>query len=504
MPQYTSFLELTLPSLREFVNSWHTPLNGNFEALDDYLDDMYKALVTTGSSSDWADLKGTAASLSARLAVSINADGTLNVANSPEILGLGTSSIDGAFDTPVDRLNNSDAVRFEARQPFAGGRFTPVPAAGPTAGFPPEGLDSGIAFRAADFGARDSSHPMASPMVPWSPGLVSGGSSPMMTGQGVGKVRITGDSPPAVFNIDGYLFRIREIIDLDWNLLAPTDGDYVWIFVDRNESAYGNANFRYTAPSGGAVATKDLRKLQSGTGTGVTSGSTFSATGAQFDTLAFGKVREGDMLVITAGAAAGSYVVDELDITTPDTKFTIRGTFKADVSGATWYVLDNAHPNIGAVVTDADATTLPPFVAGRVYIGRAVHASGGSPTDIVTFLAGGVYDSGWVDVDAATDFPLTMDHNLGTVPTGVQVWCRLNASASEIYDPMVKRTVVTDTVNPDTAEFFLPSLRVRSSDLDLTITLLNATVTPLAAAALFTDSADANQPVGQIRVIARR
>ncbi len=502
MPKFTAFLKLTLPELHEFLNSWNEPINQNTEDVDDWLSDLYKALVTSGSSSLWADLRGTKASLADRLSISIKPDGTLDVSNSPDILNMSNSAVEGQFASPRDRLNEGDFHSFDARQPVAGGRFSPIPADGPTAAFPPERIDSGIALRSTDFGAKTTA-PIASPHVPWSPGLVIGGANPLVTGLGIGKVRITADSPSAVFNIDGYIFRIREIIDFDWNLLGPSNGDYVWFFVDRNEASYNTPDFRYTAPGGGGVAAKDLRRLQSGVD-GVTSVSTFSSATALFNTKSFGKVKAGDTLVLTTGPGAGSYVIDALDITTPDTKFTIRGVFAGNGAGATWYVLDTAHPNIGAVVTDTEPTTLPPFVQGRVYIGRAIHSGSGNPTGIVTFAPGGVWDSGWITVDASADFPLTVTHDLGTFPTSVEVWCWAGGTALQIYQPLVKRSLVTDVAGSVSASFLLPSMQIRSSDLDIVVRLLNASATPSSPSAIFTDSSDVDMTTCDIRIIARR
>lgn len=502
MPKFTTFLQLTLPEKNEFLDAWHIPVNQNMEDLDDWLSDLHLGLIGTGSSSLWATLRGTLPSLADRLAVSLNSDGTLNVSNSPAVMNMATSAVEGAFADPQTRLDTLDFYSFDARQPVAGGRFAPIPAAGPTAASPPERLDPGIALRSADFGAN-AAEPISSPQKPWAPGLVIGGASPFITGLGIGQVRITADTPPAIFNIDGYIFRLREIIDFDWTALAPANNDYVWIYVDRNEAGYNNANFKYTAPGGGAAAAKDLRKLQSGND-GVTSGSTFSAASGLFNTAPFGKVKPGDTLVITSGAAAGSYVINALDGVTPDSKFTVRGKLKAASAGVSWYILDNAQPNIGAVVTGALVTTKPPFVPGRVYIARAQHNTAGNPTNIVTFQPNGVWDSGWTAVDAATDFPLTLTHDLGVVPSSVEVWCRLSAAATEIYRPLVKRSVVTDTAGPTSASFLVEAMQLRCSDVDLKFRLMNASTVPLKAAAIFTDSADADQSVCEIRVIAKR
>jgi hypothetical protein len=505
MATFTNFLKLTLPALHEFTNSWNGPVNGNMEEIDDWLSDMYAGLVGTGSTSAWAALKGNLASLAARLNVSLDANGAISISGTPGILAMAVSAVKGNLSTPAARLDSTDFDIFDARQPFAGSRFVPVPSAGPSAAFPPAaGIDPGIAFRSADFGAK-SGQGMSSPHVPWSPGLVMGGANPMISGLGIGQVRFTCDSPPAVFNIDGYVFRVREIIDLDYNLLSPVNNDWIWLYVDRNEGAYNSSAFRYTAPGGGGVVAKDLRILQAGTGTGTTSGNVFVATGSLFNTAPFGKIKEGDILSIITGADTGNYVISALDGVLPDTKLTIRGQFPTS-GGSTsinWQILDKAHPNIGAVDTGATVTTTPPFVAGRVYIGRCQHQSGGNPINVVTFNAGGVFDSGWLSVDASADFPLTVTHNLGVFPSDVQVWCRTSGSATQIYQPIVHRLVLTDA-GPVTATFLVPSLQVRSSELAVILSVLNASTTPSKPNALFTDSSNTDQTVGQVRVIARR
>lgn len=510
MASTTTFMSFTLPALNEFVDAWNEPLNQNFEDLDDWLKDLHDSLVSSSTSGTWSSLRGSKSSLAARLDVSINADGTLDVSGSADILAMATSNIRGQFSNPRDRLNDGDEEIYEARQPVADGRFAPMPAAGPSAGFPPESIDAGIAVRSADFGAS-TSFPISGPRKPWSPGLVTGGANPLISALAIGRVRISADTIPAIFNIDGYVFRIREIVDFDWNLLTPGDNDYVWIYVERVEAGYGGANFRYDGPGGSGVATKDLRKLQSGTA-GVTSGSTFTDAAALFNTIALGKVKEGDVLVVESGIAAGDYVIDQLDGTTPDTKLTIKGVFKANVSGITWHIRDNPHPNIGAVVTDADPATLPAYADGRVYIGRAKHRTGSNPEEVITFAKNGVYDSGWGSVDASADFPKTLTHNLGAVPTKVEIWMRLSA-VDRIYQPVVERQVVT---NVDTANFpnplagdvklatmLLPSVRAHSSEVDITVMLLNASTDPAKPSALFTDSGGTDRAVGQMRVIAR-
>lgn len=515
MPDFTEFLELTLPELHEFLNKWNAPVNQNFEDIDDWLQDLHAALVGADSSATWADLIGSMDNLVDRLAVSINPDGTINVAGSPGVVELATSAVRGAYSNPRDRFDAGDFEVYAAAQPVVGSRFVPIPIAGPTAAFPPESFEAAVALATADFSGAFG-NPVAAPLVPWAPGLMLGGANPLISGIAVGQIRITADATPAIFNIDGYIFRIREQIDLDWNLIdgggAPANNEYVWIYISRVESDYNNANYRYKGP-GGVIATKDLRKLQEGAANGTTSGSTFTCATALFNTAFLGKIKEGDTLVITSGAAAGEYVIDALDGVTPDTKLTIKGAFKAASSGVSWYIRDNWHPNIGAVVTDTDPTTLPPQVAGRVYIARARHNTGGNPTSIVTFAAGGVSDSGWIDVTAGIDFPKTIIHNLGAYPSDIKVWFRESATSGRQYQGMVQRQIVTDVDETDTtldpgdtktAILLVPSIYIHADEINVTVEILNASTDPAAPVALFTDSSATDQAIGQMRVIARR
>lgn len=505
MSTRTAYLNLVLPELNEFINSWNSPVNQNMESLDDFCSDLYESLAGSSATSTWAALRGSMASLADRLDVSINADGTIDLSASPDLLAIAASAYTGQFSSPVDRLNDTDDRIYDGSLPATGSRFDPMPSTGPTSGSPHGDLESGIAMRAAHFGVSGEQTGSPHLLSSWAPGLVTGGGGTFITGVSVGKVQLNGSAAPAIFNIDGHLFRLREDVILDYQIIspAPVVGEYVWFYVSRVESSYNNATFRY----GAAVATKDLRVLQSGAGTGQTSGSVFQASGALFDTASLGKVRAGDILVIDSGAAAGEYVIDALDGTTPDTKLTIKGTFKSNLTGLTWHVQDNWHPNIGAVATGPLATTRPPFVAGRVYIGRAIHQAG-VPTSIVTLSACGVYDSGWI----TPTFPQSLPHNLGALPSSVEIWVREN-SLGHAYRPLVRRAVMTNLTitgvaavagDRKYATFLFPSLFTHTTEVDVITDLLNASTDPSAPVAFFTDSAGVDKVAGQIRIVARR
>lgn len=511
MPKSTSFLSLILPEYSEFVDSWNDPVNQNMEDIDAWLEDLHNGLVlgSVPLSTAWSALRGNLSSLAERLNVSLDADGNVDISNSQSILDTATSAYNGDYSGPRTRLNAGDELIFDASQPVAGGRFTPMLPGGPSAGFPPEDLDAGIALRSADFGASANS-PLGSPMKPSAPGLVTGGNSSIISGigPGAGVLRLSADSTPAVFNIDGYTFRIREQIDLDYSLLSPANLDYIWVFVARNEAGngpYGDASFTYNQDGG--YATKDLRRRQAGSA-GITSGSVFTTAEtipSKFTTAILGKVKAGDILVVDHAGTIGEveYVIDAIDGTLTDTKLTIRGTFASNQSGRTWYIHDPWMPNVGAVKTNGNPDTLPPFEPGRVYIGRLIHNDSGPGTAPIDLAKCGVDDSGWLPVTAATMSPYAYDHNLGAMPTSVEIMFR-ETGGGVSYQPVVERPIVTEETTPNVETMLLPSVRWHSTNTTITIRLLNAVVDPVKNSALFTDSAGVDVPAGDMRIIVRR
>lgn len=517
MPKYTNFLNLTLPELGEFVDSWDSPNNANFETLDDWTESLHDNLVAgiAGTGATWAGLRGSHDSLEERLAISINPDGTVNISGSQDILDMATSAYKGSFSGPADRLDDVDREVYEAGSPIVDSRFTPFNVAnGPSAGFPRAELDNSIALRAADYGGISPEAPFG-PHIPWAPGLVSGGAGTLLVDAGVAdRMMLSVPSGPAIFNIDGYIFRLRETLLFDYSGITAAVGEYVWLYIERTDGNYGDANFKYSE-SGGTPVAKDLRVLKSGTADGTTSASLFTTTGGTFNSQPF-PVKEGDILSILSGGAAGDYVIDSVG---SDLQLSIKGTFKADVGPSLNYeIIDNSMPNVGAVVpltSPTDPASVPPLAEGRVYIGRLLVPASGPPVTFVSFTRGGVYDSGWLDItDMATDFPLDEDHNLGVPPTSVEIWVRESSSA-RAFRPLVKRQIVADVDEGDTSldpgdtkktNFLVPSLYSHSSEIQTTIEAMSASpdVTGETVNALFTNVGGTDVLTGQIRIIVKR
>ena len=500
MAGQTSFLKLALPALGEFQNGWNQPINQDFEDIDSWASDLYESLVGNGSAiSTYSALRGSMDSLAARLAVGVGADGALILSSSPEIKEMAVSPVYGDQGSAAGRESAGDLEVYAARSPIPGDRFS---SAAPVRG----DLDTGIAHRLRTLGLVSAKNVMDSPHRSMSHGLVSVGTTALLNGIGFAQVALQGiviSAPSSwpVFNIDGYIFRLRESIIFDYSALAGlSPGDTLWFYVERVEASYGAAAFKYcivgdTDPT--HLVAKDLRKLQSGT-----HGATGSATNQFGDATAhfngaslLGQVQPGDELVILAGDNAGVYPIASVDSAI---QVTVVGEFpNPSLSGIAWYIWDPWHPNIG-VERVSSATALPSYVPGRAYIGKAVHASPGAAT-VYTFTPTGVYDTGWVSTTATGFSCSNIPHNLGTLPTQIEVWFRLAAGQPE-YKGMVVRSVLVSTV-PASIDVTLPTTREWADDMTLSVVLINQ-ASP--ADCLFTDSSNAVHASGEVRIIARR
>ena len=538
MAGQTTYLQLSLPGLGEFNNSWHTPNNQNFETIDDFAEAIKLALVDGSTiNATYAALTGDFANLAARLDVSINSNGTIDLSGSPEILDLASSLIDGTFTAPTNRFEASDLERRTARNPVPSDRFTPSSPGISTAW---GDIESGRSLLARDYNSPTYSPAgmeggIPTPSMPAGHGYIDGPATLLATA-GFEQVKIAADDVPgmrALFNIDGYLFSIREPIILDLSAAGLGSPETIYIFVERDESEYGNAAYLYTCGTASvAAAAKDLRQLQAGAtpaagGTTSITGKTFTVSGATFVSAALeseSPVKTNDLLVIYGGTDAdGSYTI----LSVAEEVLTLEAAPRAARSGLSWYVYDPAMPNIG--FEDPAIDTSPPAVSsGRALIGQVQYNGAGSNISApVTYAKNGVYDSGWLGPYDAADIAAlgALNHNLGVHPTHVDIFVRetIGAAASndaKVYEPLVQRkfSFVDDAGYPDPATSYegsmailVPSLRWRATATTITLSL---TASPLGTQhldpAIFTDEGGAEYGDGaatadvQIRIIVRR
>jgi hypothetical protein len=207
-------------------------------------------------------------------------------------------------------------------------------------------------------------------------------------------------------------------------------------------------------------------------------------------------VRAGDLLVIAGGANAGEYVVDTI---ASETVLTVLAGFPAALGpgSSNWAVRDELAPSFGFV----DDIALPPAQVGRVYVAEGVLAAGPVLTGFRVYAKHGVFDSG----DRTITGPIpyggnagslidTIDHNLGAVPTEVDVF----VTSAVGSPPYLKEPSVTfDHGGPIGRE---PALLVTADRLQIKVYAIDSQ-TPRR---FFTDAAGVDQAGGGLRVIARR
>lgn len=473
MASKTDFLKLTLPAFNEFIDSWGDTLNQNLEDIDDWMSSLHAALVTTGGTDNWSELTGNLSTLATRLAGAIDDDG--NLIGTAALGAIEDANYRGnAFADATERLDSSDSELYEAGAPFTGTRNV---AGVPAAGFPRTRIEDASAAQSRLL-ATNSAEFMLSPGAPFATaqGLVTGGSEPFISLPSLGEFQLGVSGAPAIFNIDGYLFRLRESLKVDYSVLSPSNNEWIWFYVDRD--GYDTLGFAYSDPAG-SPATKDLRKLRSGTSTGTKSGSTFTVTGETFDSAPY-EVKAGDLLTILSETPPTSYVVASVD---GPTQLTIEGVFRTSVGAANWEITDRSIPNIGAVIPTLNSTqswARPDFVEGRAYIGRYQYNVG----NLSNFMRGGVYDSGWSTINNTGDFPKIFTHSLGVIPSRVEMWVRQSES-DPAYRPIVRRQIQVDNT-PTLSTLLLPSMQPKLTEQLVTLYLVNDS---LGNESLATDSA---------------
>jgi len=109
--EQTDFLELNLPENNDYAGHWDVPLNGSLIMIDDEFEEIATELLTTPANGYAGTLKGSAASLEARLDVGLEATGAI-IYNSND-LDKSCHQMDGFETTAIHtRLANVDRREF--------------------------------------------------------------------------------------------------------------------------------------------------------------------------------------------------------------------------------------------------------------------------------------------------------------------------------------------------------------------------------------------------------
>jgi hypothetical protein len=485
MATLTQFLQMILPANGEYPGSWGTVLDNDLQAVDAFLS-VLRSRLDGGTASDttYGSLVGSAASLAARLNVSINPDGTLNIADTPDVVVLATSIVNGFLATPSARFALTDREIFDARARALGNRYDPTVAT-------PGVLDDGLALRSARYngvavGYDDAAAGVQTPIRSFAAGTVVGGPANCVTTPGDGTVTIAGGSQAVLINIDGYPFRVRYnvVLDVGGAPAPPAPGQVIYIFAERRD--YADANYLYRRFGAVVSTSADLRVVQSGTD-GASSGTTFTAGTGLFVTRG---VQIGDILTITGGTNAGDYVVSSVG---SDGTLSTFSPFPTNVTAMSWSISDEMSPSIGFLA--AAAGTNPPYQAGRTYLAEATFGAGPTLTNLLAYAKNGISQTVLTGIAAGSSFPVTVNHNLGALPSSVEVFASATGLPNGVeYPPQAKH-------DPGNGMLIrIPTILTRTSRTQAFLTMVD----PEVAKRLYTDESGTDVLAGALRIVVRR
>lgn len=420
MAKATAFLGLVLPAFNEFYNSWYVPMNANFTKIDTFASDFGQEMI---------DARGSVATLSDRLDVTLNDDGTIksipeiDEAKSSTVYGYGTGS---TFQTLDMRLELGDLETFAARQGYAS-------------------LMDTLAWINAGNGSDC---------------LVSGPTNPLTFSGAI--VTLNGATTNVVSNINGYK-ALTEINDA-----LTISGASATYYLKLNRNASGA--IYYTIPAGqGSV----------GSVSGVNT--KFIAAGENF--ISSG-VKPGHILEITAPSGnlnIGKWVVYQTSVengSLANNEVIIIGTFPSSGSGLDARFIRAQAPTMSFTATPHAKSFQSS--TDTIYIGRVVF-DGANITSLTPYAYQGKY-ADWQQVTLVSgDFSYTLSHNIGYIPKSVQIYA---SQANDFSQPLellsaAKMTTGSASVTSgdQTLTYTAPALRrsVITQITDTTISIKNAT-----------------------------
>lgn len=377
MATKTDFLELTLPANNEFNNTWDTPINENFQAIDLAVEDI---------SNEIQSARFATTSLAAFLQVAHFSDGTLKPSdeqdearNSP-VYG----DDEGGEDfTLTDRLDKSDFEIFYARENE-------------------EDLLTNLARRLSDVNYPDR-------VID---GPKDNNGAPNFLSSSGAEFLLNGDPEEILLNIDGYLMKIRDDISVD---VTGADGVK---YLTAKKPATPFTLFDRSTQEAGATTTNALNndKVQ-----------VLQDTGQDY---ANANVRPGMILRITNTQNAGDYVIDQVGFDGNADQLLIRGVFPSAIASINYVILDPLRPEF-EVVTSYTPTK------GVCYIGQGEFASGSLISD-TAYAFKGKYESPYTSVDVSTlpNFNVTLNHNLGYIPKKIHIYATETNDGESPHEPL--------------------------------------------------------------------
>lgn len=376
MATKTPNLGLIKPGQGEYENNWDVPLNKNADLIDGFLSDVI---------SEVQGARGTKATLTQRIDVALNADGTFR--DFPEIVEARNSPIYGSVSgvdaaTLGSRIENGEFELFYARQ-----------GAGSLVG--------GIAGVSGD---------VASDCVVSAPTgfLTFTGSS----------VKLDGSTQPIVLNINGYRQVIRKLVSVTASGAAGTQ----YVYVTRNAAGHTYLDRSGTGQNNGGV------------GTDATTGRLCKFTDTSQDFISAG-VAAGDILEITTASStnAGRYVVDS--VAGPNTLL-VKGVFSTTQLNLGYKLTDPLAPSV-SVSADSHAKRFAP-ASGKICVGRVIF-DGTNVIDATAYSVNAKFEQTVPITLASGAFNQTIAHKIGYIPSRVLIYA---SQTSDLSLPLENADVV--------------------------------------------------------------
>lgn len=381
MATKTPNLGLIKPAYKEYNNSWYIPVNANWDILD---------ATIGGTALEVQAARGSQASLDARLAVGINADGTLKA--TPEVGRARVSTIYGNLDSArsialFDRIEGGDRESFDARM----GSTT---------------LQDAIAF-AAD----DDVHNCV---------LSAPGGYLSFTGA---VVKVDGSVTPVVTNINGFR---RVVRTLKSTTVAGIAGTY-YIYLQKTATGDVVVDRTGGGQNTGAIALwgfdSTLRKFSDSTQNFVTLG-----------------VQPGDIIEVTSVGSLNKdkYVVSHTNVTNPGdltvNEIAVVGLFVTTQTALNYKITNPLAPTLATTITAH--TKRFQRENGLIYIGRAVFDGANVTSISITYATKGRFEAWQSVVPAVGDFLNTFTHNLGYIPTKIELYASQANDYSAAIEPL--------------------------------------------------------------------
>lgn len=400
MASKTSFLSLIKANNGEYKDSWDTILNQNFDLLDEAIET---------NTVETEEARGTTSSLSERLSVSLNPDGSLkpseevDLARNSPVYGDDFGGVDYSLKGRIDK---ADWELFYAREGNS------------------SLLDS-LAYRLQDRNYPDCV--IEGPKTPTAtPNFLSSSGSEFL---------LNGDPTPVEFNIAGRIMKLYDDISIPvtgangTKYLVAKKPATPFISLDKSVAEQGVC-------SANALNNNKIQIFQDIT-------TNFTAT----------RIRPGMILKILNTQNAGEYVIAQVAFDSNVNKLRIIGNFVQSIGSVNYQILDPLRPEFSI------ETTYTP-TNGWCYVGEGEY-NGGSLISDLTYAFKNQYESTFesIDVSSVATFQKTFNHNLGFVPRFIKVfacqdensyWEEL--SVSDVANDLTISTNNTVSFNPGTSD----------------------------------------------------